>query len=140
MKLPAVLLLILFPGLLFAQAPQSYRTLHSTSSNGFNIKSKFFEAAEGNRLLASVSCNFVNVLCLAGVPVYWDGVHAERYCRFKEIVSLRQTNIAMGTQEQFFVLTVEALTTKQIQVIAPGEEAFADYVLLVQEDTGIDTR
>jgi hypothetical protein len=140
MKLAAILLLILLPGLLFAQAPQSFRTLHMTATNGFSIQTKFFDATEGSRLMASVSCNFVDHPCLAGPPVYWDGVHAGHFCYFKEIVPLRQINMALGTQEQFFVLTVKPLAAKQIQVIAPGNLLSANYILLVQEDTGIDTK
>ena len=99
----------------------------------------FFDAMEGNRLHASVSCSFVDYPCLAGAPVYWDGVH-KSYYHFIEIVSLHQINPLRGTQQQFFVLTIKPLATKQIQVIAPGEKYFADYTLLVQEDTSIETK
>jgi len=139
MKLAAVLSVALFPGLLLAQAPQPYRTSHSTSTNGVSIHTKFFAAIEGNRLQVSVSCNFVDYPCLAGSPVYWDGVHRSYY-RLAEIVGLHQMNLLTGMQQHFFVLTVGRLTTRQIQVIAPGEKLFADYTLLVQEDTSIDTK
>lgn len=125
--------------LLSAQAPQAYRTVHSTATNGAAINTKFFDAIEGNRLQASVSCSFVDYPCLAGAPVYWDGVN-KSYYRFTEIVSLHQMNWPKGTQQQFFVVTIKPLTKKQIQVIAPGEKLFADYTLLVQEDTSIDTK
>jgi hypothetical protein len=139
MKLAAFLLLAFSPALLFAQAPQSYRTVHTATTNGASINTKFFDAIEGNRLQASVSCNFVDWACLAGAPVYWDGIH-QSYIRFIEIVSLHQMNLLAGTQQQFFVLAIGPLTTKQIQVIAPGEKLYANYSLLVQEDTSIDTK
>ncbi len=139
MKLAAVLLLALSPALLSAQAPQSYRTVHTATTNGAGINTKFFDAIEGNRLQASISCDFVDYACLAGAPVYWDGIH-QSYIRFTEIVSLHQMNFLAGTQQQFFVLTIGPLSTKLIQVIAPGEKLFANYSLLVQEDTSIDTK
>jgi hypothetical protein len=140
MKLAAALLLVaLFPALLPGQAPQAYRTVHSSSTNGFSIHTKFFDAIEGNRLQASVSCNFVDSACLASPPVYWDGVH-KTYRHFVEIVSLHQLNVLAGTQQQFFALTIKPLTRKQIQVIAPGAKLFAGYTLLVQEDTSIETK
>ncbi len=135
----AVLLVTVFPALLSAQAPQAYRTVHTSATNGLSIHTKFFDAIEGNRLQASVSCNFVNYPCLAGPPVYWDGVH-RTYHQLVEIVSLHQLNVLSGTQQQFFALTIKPLTTKQIQVIVPGTKLFADYTLLVQEDTSIETK
>jgi len=137
MKL-AVLSVVLFCGLLFGQAPQSYRTLRSTSTNGYSLQSKFFDADPGDQLLVSVSCNFTAYPCLAGPPVYWDGTGVYHY--FKEIVSLRLLNALAGTQEQFFALKVKPPTTRQIQVIAPGMVYRANYVLLVQENTSIHTK
>ena len=139
MKL-AALSVVLLSGLLLAQAPQSYRTLHSTSIYGYTLQTKFFDAVEGNQLLASISCNFVDYACLAATPVYWDGVHSGIYYHFRELVSLHQVNISNGTQQQFFVLNIKPLTTKQIQVIAMGEKLSANYTLLVQENTGVDTK
>jgi len=138
MKLAAVLSVVLFSGLLFGQAPQSYRTLRSTSTNGYSLQSKFFDADPGDRLLVSVSCNFTAYPCLAGPPIYWDGVGA--YHPLREIVSLRQLNVPAGTQQQFFTLKVKSLTATQIQVIAPGMMFRANYVLLVQENTSIHTK
>jgi len=138
MKLAAVLSLVLFCGLLFGQAPQSYRTLRSTSTNGYSLQSKFFDADPGDQLLVSVSCNFTAYPCLAGPPVYSDG--AGVYYQFKEMVSLRMLNVPAGTQQQFFTLKVKAPTTRRIHVIAPGMIYRANYVLLVQENTSIDTK
>jgi hypothetical protein len=139
MKLAGVLSVALFFTSMLAQAPQSYRTVHSIASNGANVQSRFFDAKEGNRLQVSISCNFVDNTCLAGSPYYWDGVH-NTYYRLREMLSLRQMNLIAGTQQQFFVITLGPLTRKQIQVVAPGEKLFADYTLLVQEDTSIETK
>jgi hypothetical protein len=101
------------------------------SPDATHIQTGYFSAKANDLIHVTVDCNFAEYACLAGVPVLMADGKVVAYCYEHPY----EHSYGAGAQEQVYSCRVPQ--SGRILVNAPGEVLFAQYDMLVQDDSSI---